>query len=484
MLARSPAPEWLDPDAALPDVRRETAGQAEVQSHAGGDDSDGRRVAKEVGQASGGGAPIALSTPGEAAEEGPGGAVRDAGPSPLRVPIEIGKSVGREGENADADVLVVGDRLQALGFANRGGSDLAVLAGAIERFQAEALGWSRQDGRVDPGGKTLAALSAGKASADKGVAKDASTPAARDPLPSAGGGTAAQPAPARPPDAAIQAWATQQPSDNPGLAAWLLAAEAHGFVAFTTRRPEKGKAAETVDPKSQMQAFVEGKTVHEASGAADAPLVGALKTLTAIVRGRARRWLQAPSGGKNPLQVGWVVRDDRRSGFRGHTFGEAVDLSGGYDWNGSKGPAQVIQTLTDLRPGKYKIGLPFQGEFFPPEEYWGESREHGQGGCRQGRHAGGRHRGVARQVHRRPRHSLLERGSQTGMEDGPCRRQGGGPAEERRAQGQDQGAERRGLHDRRLRRQRQPHPHHPGVKSHPARREDRCDARGARPAPA
>jgi hypothetical protein len=61
-------------------------------------------------------------------------------------------SVGVEGVNHPGDVLIVERLLAQAGFA-----DPDVGAG-IKRFQREAMGWAGADGRVDPGGRTFAAL--------------------------------------------------------------------------------------------------------------------------------------------------------------------------------------------------------------------------------------------------------------------------------------------------------------------------------------
>ena len=53
----------------------------------------------------------------------------------------------------------------------------------------------------------------------------------------------------------------------------------------------------------------------------------------------------------------------------GHSTGERVDI-GGFDWTGSKGPDQIVTALKALPPDKYGIGLPFQGEFFPRDQWF------------------------------------------------------------------------------------------------------------------
>lgn len=74
--------------------------------------------------------------------------------------ITIAGSVGRGGRNLRGDVAAVCARLLALGF-NPGGK-IADLDAAIERYQREVVGLRRPDGRIDPGGRTLTALSQSK----------------------------------------------------------------------------------------------------------------------------------------------------------------------------------------------------------------------------------------------------------------------------------------------------------------------------------
>jgi len=79
---------------------------------------------------------------------------------------EIGGSVGQNGVNAEADVLLVQQRLnrhiEALGLARvkEDGKNGVETVGAIRKFQADRLGMKTPDGRVDAGGRTWRALDA------------------------------------------------------------------------------------------------------------------------------------------------------------------------------------------------------------------------------------------------------------------------------------------------------------------------------------
>lgn len=375
MLARAADAELGDPEAALLDVRAGV--DLLVAPHRGGDAPEvpAKEGAKEGANegATGGAGGVPVVAEAERVPE------PDAAPGGAGA-VGIAKSVGRGGQNADEDVAVVSERLGALGVPNPGKVDLDGLGAAIARYQADALGWTRPDGRADPGGRTITALGAGTRLHAKPDVPDTPTADAKPPV--TGGTTTKPPAPTTTGTATktttgtpqvaplIQVWATLKPTDNAAVAQWILDAEPHGFAAFTARTPAKGQAASTVDPKAQMQAFTRGETVVEAKSATGEPLLGALAAIRDVVGGRAKRWLAGTSTSKSPLQIGWVVRDDRATGVRGHTYGESADLGGGIDWAGSKGPAQVIELLEDLEPGKYGIGLPFQGDFFPKDEWW------------------------------------------------------------------------------------------------------------------
>jgi hypothetical protein len=114
--------------------------------------------------------------------------------------LEIGGSVGNGGKNEPHDVALVCARL--LGLGHPPGSTLAELGAAIERYQREVLGWSRPDGRIDPGGRTIAALRGG---ADAAAAATPAAPPAPAPAPAA---TPAAPAP-------TAAAATPAPAQGP-----------------------------------------------------------------------------------------------------------------------------------------------------------------------------------------------------------------------------------------------------------------------------
>ncbi|MBE9129619.1 MULTISPECIES: hypothetical protein [unclassified Coleofasciculus] len=90
--------------------------------------------------------------------------------------IKLEGSVGRGGKNKTTDVVTIQQRLSGLGFLTNDASaaerptsetkesipedSLSATIAAIEHYQSEVVKLSSPDGRVDPGGKTLKALSA------------------------------------------------------------------------------------------------------------------------------------------------------------------------------------------------------------------------------------------------------------------------------------------------------------------------------------
>jgi hypothetical protein len=108
---------------------------------------------------------------------------------------ELHGSVGVGGTNDPGDVMLVERLLAAAGI------DEADLGAAIARYQKDVLGWSRPDGRVDPGGRTFRALGSGHgapaaATGGGGPAPSAQpAPASAPPAPSAAPAAPAAPAP-------------------------------------------------------------------------------------------------------------------------------------------------------------------------------------------------------------------------------------------------------------------------------------------------
>ena len=156
-------------------------------------------------------------------------------------------------------------------------------------------------------------------------------------------------APATPPPAADKAvtdWQARKLATNADYARWILDGEPLGFVTFTAH----------MGAKAQVTDLAAGKKVSGVDPG-QAAILGGLTTIHDLVGARVTRWVADPAKDKSPLMVGSFIR---ASGHRG----QAIDLNG-LDFAGAGGPAQVAALLHDLPKGKYGIGLPFQGQFFP-----------------------------------------------------------------------------------------------------------------------
>jgi hypothetical protein len=162
------------------------------------------------------------------------------------------------------------------------------------------------------------------------------------------------PAPAPPVPKDISDWQARKPATNPEYAQWILDGEAHGFVKFK----------DVNRSKKQLESLRDGKKVVGADPAAT-EILGGLVISHALIAERATRWAGDTTQPKVPFEMGDYIR--RESG--GHSTGERVDISG-FDWSGSKGPGQVLAALQALPQDKYGIGLPFQGEFFPRDQWF------------------------------------------------------------------------------------------------------------------
>jgi hypothetical protein len=79
------------------------------------------------------------------------------------LPVRISASVGRGGKNNSDDVETVQARLVVVGYAT--GPDMDGLIKAIERYQSDVVGLHPPDGRIDVGGRTIAALAGGTTAA-------------------------------------------------------------------------------------------------------------------------------------------------------------------------------------------------------------------------------------------------------------------------------------------------------------------------------
>ena len=172
-------------------------------------------------------------------------------------------------------------------------------------------------------------------------------------------------APAAP--AGVTAWLAKQPASTPDIAQWLLDGEPQGFITF---RP---------DQRPQIVDLAAGKNevvVAVGDGSSTAPhkvntskALGVLTILEGLTRARAQRWTADTTKPKSPVVTGDLIRNLKTKITDAHAGGASADLFPNFDWEGAKGPAQIIQVLQDLPPGTYTIGLPMQGEFFQKDQW-------------------------------------------------------------------------------------------------------------------
>ncbi len=152
----------------------------------------------------------------------------------------------------------------------------------------------------------------------------------------------------------VPAWAARAPATNKDLATWILEGTVHGFV---TLHNDSRKQLETFEAGGKYAMKGGGGGTIDSSGA----VLPVLETVHEIVSARANRWLADTKASKQPLAIFWMAR--HLKGGDAHTTGAALD-AGGLDFTKPAAAKQVVEILTDLPAGGYKIGLPYQGPFF------------------------------------------------------------------------------------------------------------------------
>ena len=167
----------------------------------------------------------------------------------------------------------------------------------------------------------------------------------------------------------ITSWFGEQPSTNSTIADWLLRGKGHGFLTFTSRALYEQQVVDISQRRTRVTVLTslagrQGTIQIDPDGQ-----IGALVILESLVRGHARRWIADPSAKKTVAEAGDLLRNLQGLSIPDAHGGASADLYQGFDWDGATGPAQVLQALGDLPSGTYRIGLPFQGQFFPPERY-------------------------------------------------------------------------------------------------------------------
>jgi hypothetical protein len=145
----------------------------------------------------------------------------------------------------------------------------------------------------------------------------------------------------------------ETPKTTPEHAAWLLKAGDLGFATFNPK----------YKPDDDLRSLKDGKKVKGIDPAGD---VDAVLTMHDLVKGVVTRWLADPKAAKAPVTLGSFLR----TGKDPHA-GHAIDVN---DLGFTTSVEGVIRVLGDLSPGTYGIGLPFQGDFFPPASELGAKK--------------------------------------------------------------------------------------------------------------
>lgn len=207
--------------------------------------------------------------------------------------------------------------------------------------------------------------------------------------------------------AALLAWQPEGVGGEKGQAAWLLSAidtkligafaetkaqlkrlaEGHSTVMSHEQDPDKVRS-----PAKNVKRVGDAKNGHGiySIAMADTPILGVLCTLATS---RIQQWIDEGSPKVKMLfQLGTMARGDMGFNFHSrHAQGSAIDINFGDSKDNKKSFASekdVIDLLDGLEPGqvgsvfpdndnhihlavnngKYEIGLPFQGPFFPKEK--------------------------------------------------------------------------------------------------------------------
>jgi hypothetical protein len=139
----------------------------------------------------------------------------------------------------------------------------------------------------------------------------------------------------------------QTPKTTSERAEWILKAGDLGFATFNPK----------YKPDDDLRELKDGKKVKGVDPAGD---VDALLTMRDLVAGVITRWLADPKAAKAPVTLGSFLR----KGADPHGRAQAIDVN---DLGFATSVDGVIRVLGDLSAATYGIGLPFQGDFFPPE---------------------------------------------------------------------------------------------------------------------
>jgi hypothetical protein len=167
----------------------------------------------------------------------------------------------------------------------------------------------------------------------------------------------------------ITDWFGEQPSTNATIADWLLRGKGYGFLKFTSRALYEQQIRDISLRRTRVTVLTSLEGAQGTIPIDPEGQIGALIIVGSLVRGHARRWIADPSAEKTTAEAGDLLRNLQGLAIPDAHGGASADLYQHFDWDGASGPAQVLQALGDLPSGSYRLGLPFQGQFFPNERY-------------------------------------------------------------------------------------------------------------------
>jgi hypothetical protein len=167
--------------------------------------------------------------------------------------------------------------------------------------------------------------------------------------------------------AGVAGWLAKHPATTPEVAQWLLDGKSHGFITF--REDQLPQITDLAAGKSEVTVATGDGSTRAAHKVNAGKALGVLTILEGLTRGRATRWTKDTTKPKSPVVTGDLIRNLKTKITDAHAGGASADLFPNFDWDGAKGPGQIIEVLGDLPPGTYTIGLPMQGEFFPKDEW-------------------------------------------------------------------------------------------------------------------
>jgi len=157
----------------------------------------------------------------------------------------------------------------------------------------------------------------------------------------------------------------ETPTTTKDRGAWMLKAEAQGFVNFNTTAAKQNvqdikdeKKVQNLDPKDLGY---------------DVPI---LEIEIGLVKKLAHRWVDAEGiGTKSSIQFGSMIRSDSKDV---HGQGKAIDINNLNMVASVTAAEQILSDLDATIHSSYGLGMPFQGDFFDPNDEIGAKQKAAQ----------------------------------------------------------------------------------------------------------